>query len=325
MKFLPTHNHGGTNVFEAGTTAFYPQRSESNFQTSKQNMTMKKLFLLVFFATGIVVSANAQLKVGNNPTTIDPSAVLEVESTNKGFLPPRVALASLTDVTTIPSPATGLLVYNNGTGTLSTPGYYYWNGTSWAAIGSTSGQATGNFRIGETRSTVISVSVPSFGIASTGVSRTWMNGRAVTNTQSVSYKLLSDAAGSTANFITFDGLRMDFASAGYAGPAFPAPKLVNTTTSPILISLNSLSTANPGTTYAGTWIAPGAVCWSVDGNDGFSLSQNNVSEYVSANILVHDTATGGTKFYIATWSLMWVSDGFGHDNIYGLFTITRHN
>jgi hypothetical protein len=63
-----------------------------------------------------------QIKVGNNPGTIDVSAILEIESTNKGFLPPRLPLLSPTDAVTISNPATGLLVYNtnsdldNGTG-----------------------------------------------------------------------------------------------------------------------------------------------------------------------------------------------------------------
>jgi hypothetical protein len=70
-----------------------------------------KIFLFVFFVSTAV---NAQLKVGNNPTTISSSAVLDVESTNKGFLPPRVALIGSTDGITIPLPSEGLIVYNTG-------------------------------------------------------------------------------------------------------------------------------------------------------------------------------------------------------------------
>jgi hypothetical protein len=85
------------------------------------------------------LSLNAQ-NVGISPATPPtspfphPSAGLDVSFNNKGVLIPRVALNSLTDVTTIPSPLTSLLVYNNGTGGLSTPGYYYWNGTSWTKL-----------------------------------------------------------------------------------------------------------------------------------------------------------------------------------------------
>ena len=78
--------------------------------------------------------ANAQVKIGNNPNTIDTNSLLELESTNKGFLPPRVALNSISSVSpltgTVPA---GMLVYSTG-GTL-TDGYYYWNGTEWRKIG----------------------------------------------------------------------------------------------------------------------------------------------------------------------------------------------
>ncbi len=76
---------------------------------------------------------------GSNP---DASAKLEVRSSNKGFLPPRIALTGNNDVTTIASPASGLLVYNTasaGTGSQTiAPGYYYFNGTIWKAIGENS-------------------------------------------------------------------------------------------------------------------------------------------------------------------------------------------
>jgi hypothetical protein len=57
-----------------------------------------------------------------------------VYATDKGFLPPRVTLTSGSDVSTITSPATGLLIYNTGNNVALQAGYYYWNGTSWATI-----------------------------------------------------------------------------------------------------------------------------------------------------------------------------------------------
>ncbi len=73
--------------------------------------------------------------VGINSTGATPnaSAMLDVSSNNKGVLMPNVALASTADASTIPSPATSLLVYNTATaGTAPnnvTPGYYYNSGT----------------------------------------------------------------------------------------------------------------------------------------------------------------------------------------------------
>jgi hypothetical protein len=67
-------------------------------------------------------------------TTPASGALVDLKSDTKGFLAPRVSLTSTTDVTTIASPVTGLLVFNtnalitNGSG----QGYYYWDGSVWA-------------------------------------------------------------------------------------------------------------------------------------------------------------------------------------------------
>ncbi len=85
------------------------------------------IFILLF-------TVNFKLFAQNNP-----SAMLDVAASNKGVLVPRVSLTSTTDISTITSPATSLLVYN--TNTIGTPpnnispGFYYWNGTKWSILG----------------------------------------------------------------------------------------------------------------------------------------------------------------------------------------------
>jgi hypothetical protein len=92
---------------------------------------MRKLLLGFLFLYSVSVSA--QVKIGDNPGTINSNSILELESTNKGFLPPRIALNSTVSIApltgTVPS---GMLVYSSG-GSLA-DGYYYWNGTSWRLI-----------------------------------------------------------------------------------------------------------------------------------------------------------------------------------------------
>lgn len=60
-----------------------------------------------------------------------------MESTNKGFLPPRIAINSLSSASplTAPVPA-GMLVYSTG-GSVAN-GYYNWNGTKWVALANSS-------------------------------------------------------------------------------------------------------------------------------------------------------------------------------------------
>lgn len=84
--------------------------------------------------------AKAQVSIGT--LTPDDSAVLELQSTSKGFLMPRVSLLSSSDIVTIPAPAKGLLVYNLSTTGNVTPGFYYWDG-AWKPLATTVGSSTG--------------------------------------------------------------------------------------------------------------------------------------------------------------------------------------
>ncbi|GAA5093283.1 hypothetical protein GCM10023210_23550 [Chryseobacterium ginsengisoli] len=86
-------------------------------------------------ANDFVVTSNGSVGIGTNLP--NASAILDVNvdglssGSKKGFLGPKAALSSQTDQVTIPSPATGLLVYNLGTGGLVYNGYVFWNGTEW--------------------------------------------------------------------------------------------------------------------------------------------------------------------------------------------------
>ncbi len=105
---------------------------------------MKTKLTALFFL--LFISLRAQVGIGT--TTPDTSALLEVQSTSKGLLIPRVALQSTTDVTTIAAPATGLLVYNTAAQNDVLTGFYYWEG-SWkpllaAAYGGTAWALNGN-------------------------------------------------------------------------------------------------------------------------------------------------------------------------------------
>ena len=89
--------------------------------------------------TGIIIGflfmtffpLHGQVKITDGAVqTMDPNSLLELESSNKGFLPPRVVINSLNSVSpltgTVPA---GMLVYSSG-GTV-TDGYYLWDGSKW--------------------------------------------------------------------------------------------------------------------------------------------------------------------------------------------------
>jgi len=75
------------------------------------------------------------------------SAMLDVSSTNKGVLVPRVALTGTGSALPVTNPAASLLIYNTAATGDVTPGFYYWGGAQWVRL------ATGIGSIGSTGST----------------------------------------------------------------------------------------------------------------------------------------------------------------------------
>ncbi len=70
--------------------------------------------------------------VGVGTTTPDASAELDVTSTDKGILIPRVNIANLNMAAPVASPATALMVYN--TNATTGVGFYSWDGSKWIKL-----------------------------------------------------------------------------------------------------------------------------------------------------------------------------------------------
>jgi len=83
---------------------------------------MKKTLLSALLFCSLI--ANAQVGIGVSVANIEPSAQLEVKSTNKGLLTPRMNEAQKNAIN---NPATGLLVYQ----TDGISGFYYYDGNAW--------------------------------------------------------------------------------------------------------------------------------------------------------------------------------------------------
>ena len=79
-------------------------------------------FILLYFS---FINLYAQVAINNDGTQPDQSAGLDINFPNKGILIPRIALNSANDASTIPNPATSLIVYNDGSGGLTPAGFYY--------------------------------------------------------------------------------------------------------------------------------------------------------------------------------------------------------
>jgi microcystin-dependent protein len=92
---------------------------------------MKKTLILLSILTSFGAYTQS-IEISPNGGTTNSSAILDLKSTTKGFLLPRMSNAQMR---AIPSPAQGLLAFCTD---CSTNGdYYFYKGTEWVALGST--------------------------------------------------------------------------------------------------------------------------------------------------------------------------------------------
>ena len=111
---------------------------------------MKRSPIFIAFLLFVTSTLFAQVGINTTGTPPDASAGLDVSFTNKGFLPPRVALTSIISALPVTSPAMGLLVYNTSVAGTSpnnvAPGYYCWNGTKWFPVADPPGTNPGDMQ-----------------------------------------------------------------------------------------------------------------------------------------------------------------------------------
>jgi hypothetical protein len=185
-----------------------------NIQYIMKNKCLLAGFIFVHVAT------YAQMKIGDNSTSINSASLLELETTNKGLVFPRV---SLTDVASSSPLAAGLLtgtvVFNinasttNGNGI----GLYYWNGSSWSIvtpnISSSAWSITGNANTSYIANFLGTTNNVSLRFRTNNTQRVIIDslGKVGINTNSPSEKL--DVSGN----IRFSGALMPNNTAGTAG------------------------------------------------------------------------------------------------------------
>ncbi len=111
---------------------------------------MRKSSGLIALFCLLSIIAFSQVGVNTNGNPPDPSAGLDVSFTDKGFLPPRVALTAVNVAAPVSSPAVGLIVFNTAVAGTSpdnvTVGYYYWNGTKWITLATPQGTSYGDMQ-----------------------------------------------------------------------------------------------------------------------------------------------------------------------------------
>ncbi|WP_452229983.1 hypothetical protein [Lacinutrix sp. MEBiC02404] len=93
----------------------------------------KNLLLLISFTLFTSINNNIIAQVGIGTLTPDGSSMLDVKSTDKGMLTPRMTTAQKAAIS---SPVQGLLVFDTDLN-----GFYFFDGASWVSLSTASGSS----------------------------------------------------------------------------------------------------------------------------------------------------------------------------------------
>ena len=125
---------------------------------------LRSIFLLIgSFLTMLQATSAQGVAINTDNTDPDASAALDVKSTSKGVLVPRMTQAQRN---AIASPATGLMIFQ----TDNTPGFYYYTGSAWSAVGGSGGGSSASLQLVATNT--VSQNLP---VGGSGVSPTTVN------------------------------------------------------------------------------------------------------------------------------------------------------
>jgi hypothetical protein len=110
---------------------------------------MKRILLIIALVATAVGSAFAQIKLGDNPGNLNQNALLELESSSKGLLLPRMNTAQQNSMT---APPDGMMIYNTDSACISIRGAGFWhslcaegNGKPWGTLGNSNTDPANNY------------------------------------------------------------------------------------------------------------------------------------------------------------------------------------
>ena len=110
---------------------------------------MKRILLVVALVATAASSALAQIKLGDNPGNLNANALLELESSSKGLLLPRMTTAQ---VATMTAPPDGMMIYNTDSTCITVRRGGFWrslcaegNGQPWSTTGNSNTDPSQNF------------------------------------------------------------------------------------------------------------------------------------------------------------------------------------
>lgn len=171
----------------------------------KKNYVFSSVVMLslAFLTTPTLTAQN--IGINANGAAPDAGAMLDISSTNKGLLIPRVNITNLNNIAPITGSATvSMLVYN--TNATTGQGYYYWNGAKWVRLSTGDAwQLTGNAGTNATNNFLGTTDNIDFSIRRANLERFRLNASSVVfneNSYNYDFRVESD---NQANIFFIDG------------------------------------------------------------------------------------------------------------------------
>lgn len=228
----------------------------------------KSIISLIVLLFAYSYPAYTQMKVQdgtvNNPTiTAHPEAILELESTQRGFLPPRVSLVSTSNPAPLQEHVAGMIIYNTNDSIGLETGIYVNNGARWEKL-----LKRGDLTLNVGESISYNTQIPTY-----------------TANSIVLSTIRPDV-------LIIDGMRIDLLK---LSQNYYAPRIYNVSSQNINITYQTFATqVNQNRSYIGNNLAVGSFV-NID-SDTHVNWQNNITEVVTCNLIVNNS-----KWYRIIW------------------------
>jgi len=279
-------------------------------------MNTKNTFIAfaVAFATSLM-NGNAQ-NIGINATGATPnsSAMLDVASTTKGLLIPRM---TGTEKYAVPTPATGLLIFQT-----DTIGFWYYNGTNWLPL------------LSSTTNTAANTS--GWGLAGNGDTNSGSNFLGTSDNKSLRFRtnnterMVVDSLGNVGIGTTAPAYKLDILDNSTAGSGITSTAANNVSTRTANVTaLTQASCSSNNITLAMTESAPGTQARGYGSNSSASVSGTNtffqISGAINTGTSTSTAAVGQSTIFGAINNAVFNASSGTVNNAYGTYNQCFNN